>query len=173
MSLSDGDFIAVEGKVVDTLLADTGAGGLREEGSPAVNTIMAGEPGLLESFGQSRFPAVLVRAAGKVETPPGPAYSIMKTYKLAAAVAHRGMDREALGDSIRKIASRLEEVLRSQTATDKQFLGLPDLVDGSEGVLVVNVRRTSFAEPLVQLEAVQARAIVEADILVPCAYRYE
>jgi hypothetical protein len=173
MALADGDYRALEDKIVATLLADTAEGGLREEGAPPVKTIMAGGPDLARPFGQSDFPAVLVRAQAKKESPAAPAYAVIKTFTIALTVLDRGLDRAAVEASVRKISARLESVLRAQTATDRQFQGLPDAIEGAEGVLVSTVTDTRFPDSEVQADRVTATAILEASIQVPCAFRYE
>lgn len=173
MALSDGDFRAVEDKVVETLLADTGAGGLLESADPAVASILAGDAELYKSFGQAEFPAILVRVVGKKELPSMPAYSVVKTFTLKAVVLDRGMDRQAAEISARKITARLEEVLRSQTNSDKQFMGLPDLIGDAEGVLVTSLVETKFNETEAEADQVIASSMVGVDIQVPCAFRYE
>jgi len=173
MSLADGDYISVEDKIVETLMGDTGSGGLRESGAPAVATIEAGDISLMASFGQADFPAILVRTIEKSESPPGPAYNTIKTFAVKAAVLDRAMDRGAVEESVRKVSARLEQVLREQTATDKQFLGLPDLIDGAEGVLVCSIRETRFIETDADTDQVIGRADVITEIMVPCAFRYE
>lgn len=173
MVLSDGDYLVVEDKVAATLLADTGPGGLRETGDPAVACIRAGDPELTRTFGQADFPAILVRATGKTEAPSAPACSLLKIFQLRLLVLDRGLDRAELEQSVRRIAARLESVLRAQTATDQQFLGLPDELDGAEGVLVVSLGETGFPETDALPDQVTARAAVTAEIQAPCAYRYE
>jgi len=172
MSLVDGDYIAVENKAVATLLADTGDGGLLETGSPVVSTVRRGRAELAGAMGQAEFPAVLIRVVEKRES-SAPAYATVKTFVLECAAAERGMDREAAEDKVRMIAARLEKVLRRQTDTDKQFQGLPDLVDAAEGVLVSSVTRTDLPLSRVESDRVIALATVRAEVSVPCAFRYE
>ena len=173
MTLSDGDYRAVEDKIVATLLADTGPGGLLEQGDPAVASVLAGDAELYRSFGQAEFPAILVRASGKKESPAMPAYSVVKTYTVRSTVLDRGMDREAVENSVRKITARLEQVLRSQTNTDKQFMGLPDMIEGAEGVLVTSLQETRFNETEAEADHVIASSAANFEIQVPCAFRYE
>jgi hypothetical protein len=173
MALADGDYKAVEEKVVATLLDDTESGGLREQGSPAVSTVLAADVEVSRFFAQADYPAILVRATAKKESPSAPACSMVKAFKIVATVLEREMDRDAAEESVRKIAARLEQVLRDQTRTDKQFMGLPDLIDCSEGVLVCIIQATGFAETEAGQDQVIARAQVEAEIQVPCAFRYE
>ena len=173
MALANGDYKAIEDKVVETLLDDTDTGGLKETGSEPVATITAGDEEIIKTFGQSRFPAILVRAASKTESPARPAYALIKSYSLAITALDRGMDRTALETSIRKIAARVEIVIREQTRTDKQFKGLPDQVDGSEGVMVASVAKTAFSETKAEQGEVMARAKIEAMIQIPCAFRYD
>lgn len=173
MSLAEGDYRWVEDKVVETLLADTAAQGLREEGAPPVATIMAADTEIIRSFGQARFPAILIRASGKTESPSGPAYGLVKTFRAVARIFDRGLDRDALENSVRKIAARIEKVMREQTAIDKQFLGLPDLVEDAEGILVCSLGETGFAESESVRGEVLSSGSVQADIIVPCITRYE
>jgi len=173
MSLADGDYRQVEAKAVETILADDGPGGLRETGAPAAAAVMAADPALAAFLGQDDFPAILIRVTAKRELPSTPAYSIVKIFTLAAVVLDRGMDRPAVEDSVRRIAARLEQLLREQTATDKQFLGLPDLIEGSEGVLVCTLAETVFSATEAGPDRVLARAQVSAELQVPCAFRFE
>lgn len=173
MALPEGDYRVIEEQAAATLRADDGPGGLCEQGAPPVAIIRAGDFSLDEILGSFEFPAILIRVMAKTETPSAPACSLVKTYRLAAAVLDRAMDRDTAEASVRKIAARLECVLREQSRTDRQFLGLPDLIDGSEGVLVCRVRQTSFPETDAQKERVLARARVEAEIQLPCIFRFE
>ncbi|HUT54616.1 MAG TPA: hypothetical protein VM658_14595 [bacterium] len=173
MPLNNGDYRALEDKIVATLLADTGEGGLREGSNPPVRTILAGGVELARPLAQAEFPAVLVRAVAKKETPAAPAYAVIKTFTISAVVLDRGLDRAAVEGSVRKISARLESVLRAQTATDRQFLGLPDLIEGAEGVLVSTITETRLLDSEAQSDRITARAVVEASIQVPCAFRYE
>jgi hypothetical protein len=173
MPLNNGDYKTVEEKIAATLLADTGEGGLREGLNPPVAAVAAGGAERARSLAQAEFPAILVRAVAKKETPAAPAYAVLKTFTIEAVVLDRAMDRQAAEDSVRRIAARLEELLREQTATDKQFLGLPDEIAGAEGVLVSTITETRLPASEAQSDRVIARAIVEASIQVPCAFRYE
>ena len=173
MALSAGDYKAVEDQAVAVLLADTGPGGLKETGHPAVATISAGDPGIVQRFGLSDYPAILVRVMSKSESPAQPVYSVIKTYTVRAMILARGLDRADAEESVRQIAARLEVVLRNQTATDQQFQGLPDLIDAAEGVLACLLRETSFAETQAFSDHVIAQALVTFEIQAPCAFRYE
>jgi len=173
MALADGDYRVIEEKVVETLLADTAPGGLREGPVPAVAAIRAGDARIAESFGQDEFPAILVRATAKKESPATCAYSVLKSWTVTLTVLDRAMDRAAAEESARKIAARAERVLREQTATDRQFLGLPDLIEGAEGVLVSLLRETVFPETRAESGRVTGSARLEIELQVPCAFRYE
>jgi hypothetical protein len=173
MSLPDGDYRALEQQAVAVILADSDSGGLCEPGQPAVATAMAGAPALAEAFGQDRFPAILIRAEAKTETPAAPAYAVVKSFTLVAWIIDRGLDREAVEVHVRRIVARLETLFRLQSATDRQFLGLPDLIAGSEGVLVSVPESTEFPPPELSDDHIQARARLRTTIQVPCAFRYE
>ncbi|MFO8056104.1 MAG: hypothetical protein R6V10_02260 [bacterium] len=173
MALADGDYLRAEEKAVEVVLADTDAGGLRESGSEAAATVSAGDEAIAKAFGQADFPAVLVRAAGKTESTAMPAYRLDKKFKLRFTVLHKSMDRNDAEEKVRKMASRLEKLLRDQTATDKQFMGLPDFIEGSEGILVSSVPETVFPDTAVEKEGLLARARLSAEVSVPCAFRYE
>lgn len=173
MALADGDYLRAEEKAVEVVLADTDAGGLRETGSEAVSTVSAGDEAIAKGFGQADFPALLVRAAGKTESPAMPAYRVDKKLNLRFIVLHKSMDRNDAEEKVRKIASRLERILRDQTATDKQFQGLPDFIEGSEGILVSSVPDTVFPDTAVEKDGLLARGRLTAEISVPCAFRYE
>ena len=88
-------------------------------------------------------------------------------------VLDRGLVRNTVEKSVRKIAARLELVLRNQTATDAQFLGLPDMIEGAEGVLVSSVTETAFSETRAGDDRVTAQAQAGLTLQVPCAFRYE
>lgn len=173
MALTDGDYRRVEEKAVAVLRSDTDPAGLRETGNPAVAVIRAGDPSLIRAFGQADFPALLLRVLGKTELPLQPAYSILKRFHLRAVILARSMEREDAEEKVRKIAARLEEVLRGQTATDKQFQGLPDEITGAEGVLVCLIRETRFPETAAGEDTVLARAETDFEIHLPCLFRFE
>ncbi len=173
MALADGDYLCAEEKAVEVILADTGTGGLRETGAEAVATAAAGDQAMARGFGQADYPAILVRAAAKTESPAGPAYRIYKKYSLRFYVLYKSMDRSDAEEKVRKITARLEDLLREQTATDKQFMGLPDFIQGSEGVLVCSVPETVFRETEVEKDGLRAVSEVNADITAPCAFRYD
>jgi len=173
MALGDGDYLAVESKVAAALLADDGEGGLRETGSGPVKTIAPGDEGLSAALGQGDHPVLLVRVVGKSEQPASLSCSVLKSFSVRALVRDRGLDREALEASVRRIAARLEQALREQNATDRQFLGLPDSIEGAEGVLAVSLKSAEFPEPETGLDQVVARGIVTFEISLPCAFRYE
>lgn len=173
MTLAEGDYRAVEDQVVATLLADTGPGGLCETGSPAVNAVRAGDLEIARRLGQDDYPAVLARVLLKSESPAHPAYAVIKSFTVRATALARGLDREAAENSARKIAARLETVLRDQTASDRQFQGLPDLIEGGEGVLVSLLRETRFPETEAKSDHVTAAAEVRFELQVPCVFRYE
>jgi hypothetical protein len=109
----------------------------------------------------------------KKETPSTPAYCLVNIFTLALQILDRGLDRVRVEANVRKIAGRLEQLIREQTATEKQFLGLPDLIEGSEGVLVATIVDTVFSATAAEPEQVLARAAINAEIHLPCAFRYE
>jgi len=173
MALADGDFRLVEEKVTAALLADTEEGGLRETGAPAVASARPGDAALVEALGQAEFPALLVRAESKKEEPGQPAAAVLKSFLVRVLAAERGHDREAAEAKTRRIAARVEEVLRRQNRLDQQLGGLADLIEGAEGVLFTTLTETRFQETVAGTERILARATVEVLIQVPCAFRYE
>ena len=173
MALSEGDYRAVEEKATATLLADTGPGGLREGPRPPVSRIEAGDPGLIGEWGQDDFPAILIRATGKTESPAQPACAVLKTFAVRFTVLARGRDRGQLERTARRIAARLELVVRDQTGAARQFQGLPDLIEAAEGVLVASLQETRFPETEARADHLLARAEADTIIQVPSLYRYE
>ena len=173
MALSEGDYLKAEEMAVRVLLDDTGAGGLRESGAGPVVSIAAGDETAAGAFAQSAFPAVLVRATAKSETPAGPAFRVHKNFNLRFTVLHKSMDRADAEEKVRRICARLETLLREQTATDKQFAGLPDHIEGSEGVLVCSLSETVLEETRAESDSVTASARTSATVSVPCVFRYE
>ena len=173
MPLPDGDYRSVEKAVANTLLADTGPGGLFEQGAPEAGSVKVGDEGLSASYGTARFPAIFVNVKEKAETPPAPAYSVTRVFALSIVVMHRGMDREDAEAVVKRVAARAEEVLRNQTATGGQFGGLPENISGAEGTLHVTLPGTVFENTIAKTDGVVAIARIDARLHLPCEYRYE
>jgi hypothetical protein len=173
MTLAPGDYRAVEDQAVATLLADQAPGGLRDPAGPVAATVMAADEELASRFGQAEFPAVMVRVTGKTETPQEPARSVLKSFELRLIVLHRALDRGEAEEKTREVAARLEALLRGETRSDRQFQGLPDLIDGGEGTLAVALNATEFIVTRAAPDQCLGRAEVKARIMVPCVFGYE
>ena len=171
MPLADGDYLQVRGKVIATLLADTGPGGLCEAGDPPVKTIEArlrDEPGF---YGRHEVPALVVTITGKREGLAPNFRNPVKVFELSFRIVCVGGDRTRELFRCQQIAHRLEELCREQTQTDRQFQDLPQVMDQTEGALICSLTRTSFsatARPEKSSGAYTAEGIVEAEVQIPC-----
>jgi hypothetical protein len=170
MALADGDYLTVAEKVVATLLADNGEGGLREGNNPEVKTI---EPRIRREarlYSKYELPLIGVEVKRKTEIPAPTSRLVEKVFELEFLVLCRGGDRELEIARAQKITARLEYVLRRQNLPDQQFAGLPGLIPGSEGVLLARLMETVFESRF--LEEANARnpevaATVSAEIILP------
>ncbi len=145
MSLINGDYLAAENKVSETLYADSGPGGMRETGNPAVALIepeIRDEPKL---YGAHELPVIAVSVTGKTEEFEPNAKTIGKVFHLAFHIICRGADRDQADRQLKCIAHRLESLVREQSATDKQFSGLPGQIADADGVLVASIQSTCFS----------------------------
>jgi len=170
MALANGDYLIVAEKVVETLLADTGAGGLREPGDTPVKTI---EPKIRREaklYSKYELPLIGVEVTSKREE-PGPSSSLVdKIFSLEFLVLCRGGDREAEAERAKKIAARLETVIRAQNAADQQFSGMPALIEGCEGTLLARVKESAFESAFFEdadHKNPEVTAVVAAEILAP------
>jgi hypothetical protein len=173
MALLNGDYIAVEERVVETILADTREGGLSEPGDQAVKTVLAAGDNMIENKNQDDFPMILVRAESKTEKPSFSSFSVNKIFLIKSFVFDREMDGESAQSIVRKISFAMEKLIREQTASDKQFMGLPDQIENSEGTLVSTVKQTSMYNSVDKNDGNLARVEIIHEILIPCSYRYE
>lgn len=173
MSLSDGDFLLVEENVAAALMTDVGAGGLMDPEAPALAAVRVADESAADSAGQADFPLALVRVRGKKEEPLTPARSALKTFAVRASLFARGGDRETVEASVRRIAARVEQVVRDQNRADQQLLGLADLIGDGEGVLFTCLSETVFPETVGRAGQLLARGRVDFLVQVPCAFIYE
>ncbi len=165
-NLANGDYLEVEEKVIETLLADSGEGGLNRAAGPAVRTFgRGGSPP--DSLAASQFPAVLVRASGKTETPACPAARMNKIFALEVRAAHRGRDREKIEDEIKRIAARIERVLRSQNRADAPMQALAESIEGGEGTLTCSIIQTRINETETGTDGAMASSLTGIEVAVP------
>ena len=144
MALDKGDYLMVAEKVVETLLSDTGSGGLREPDDLVVKTI---EPKIRREaklYSKYELPLIGVEVVRKREEPAPSLRLVDKIFELQLLVLSRGGDREQESERVKKIASRVEFLIREQNCVDKQFLGLSQVIDGSQGVLLTRLKSTEF-----------------------------
>ena len=170
MVLSDGDYLKVAEKIVDTLLTDTGSGGLREGPNPPVKTI---EPRIRREaklYSKYELPLIGVEVAKKREETSPSSRIIDKVFELEFLILCRGGDRELESDRARKISSRLEKLLKEQNLPDRQFSGLPALIEGSQGVLVARLTETNFESRFFEDAAgknPEVVSLVSAEVIIP------
>lgn len=173
MALAEGDYLVIAEKVVTTLLADTDAGGLRAENDPAVKTI---EPKIRREaklYSKYELPLIGVEVVKKREEPAPSSRHIDKYFDLAFLILCRGGDRELETERAKKIAARLEQVIKDQNYSDKQFSGLAALIDGSQGTLLALVKETSFESRFFEdanCKNPEVAAVVSAEIMVPANF---
>ena len=168
MALSDGDYISCQSKVVEALLADTGSGGLRETGAEPVKTIEAELRSEPRAYRDHEVPAIAVCILSKEDRHEGT--TTLKVFRLGFFIYCRGLDLEAEVATCQKIAHRLEVVLDDENLPGKQFGSLPSLIEGAQGALTSEVRRTEFLQGG-QVERGQktygVMGLVESDISIP------
>jgi hypothetical protein len=83
----------------------------------------------------------------------------------------RGGDRETETERAKKIAARLEHVLREQNRADRQFNGLPALIENSQGALLVRIKQTTFESRFFEDgggKNPEVAATISAEMVVPC-----
>jgi len=171
MTLADGDYLRLKEKVLATLQADTGPGGLREGSDPPVKTLEArlrDEPGF---YGKHEVPALVVTIAGKREGIAPNLRNPLKTFELQFRIICLGGDRNLPLDACQKIAHRLEVLCREQTRTDQQFQGLAQVIDQAEGALLCFLTRTAFnatGRPEKSTGRYTVEGVVEAEVQIPC-----
>ena len=170
MALADGDYLVLAGKVVETLMADTGPGGLREEPNPPVKTI---EPRIRKEaklYSKYELPLIGVEVTRKREEPAPSSRLVDKIFELEFLVLCRGGDRELESDRAKKIAGRLEKALSTQNLPGLQFSGLPALIEDGQGVLIARVVETGFESRFFE-DATgknpEVAATVSAQIIIP------
>jgi len=170
MALADGDYLAMAGKAVETLLADTGPGGLREQPNAPVKTI---EPRIRKEaklYSKYELPLIGVEVARKREEPSPSSRLVDKIFELEFLVLCRGGDRELEAERARKIAARLEQVLKQQNLPEHQFSGLPGLIEGGAGVLLVRMMETQFESRFFEdagSKNPEVTAMVAAQVIIP------
>lgn len=171
MALADGDYLLVRDKVLATLQADTGPGGLRSADDPPVKTLesrLRDEPGF---YGRHEVPAVVVTIVGKREGAVANFRNPVKIFELRFHIICVGGDRHREVEQCQKIAYRLEELCREQTRTERQFSGLPQVLESAEGALLCSLIRTSFTaatRPEKNTGRYAVEGIVEAEVQIPC-----
>jgi hypothetical protein len=173
MALADGDYLAIADKVVETLTGDTSEGGLCEENFPAVKTI---EPRIRREaklYSKYELPLIGVEVVRKREKPGPSSRLVDKHFDLEFLVLCRGGDRELETRRAKKIAARLECLIREQNESDQQFAGLPPLIEGSQGTLLALVKETSFESRFFEDgndKNPEVTAVVSAEIMVPADF---
>lgn len=176
MALADGDYIKVEEKVVATLEADTGAGGLFETGDPAVKLIEAELRQSLANYKKQELPAMVACVLGDVEEAQSNARNVDKIFAVEIVIVDR-LGAEALAvASVQKIASRAKTVFRDQTKTANQFQQLPAVIEGAEGALITTLPDTKFNVGKADTKASgewAAQAIITGVIRIECSYAFE
>jgi hypothetical protein len=170
MALNKGDYLVVREKVVEALLADTGAGGLVETGCPPVKTIEPRVRAERRQYSKYELPLIGVEVSGKKEQAGPSGRMVDKVFSLEFLALCRGGGRELEVERAQKIAARLECLIHAQNAANAQFNGLAKLIEGGQGVLIARVKETVFESRFFEDNAGQnpeVAAIVSAEITVP------
>jgi hypothetical protein len=173
MALAQGDYLVIAEKVVETLLADTGAGGLCEQGEPAVKTV---EPRIRREaklYSKYELPLIGVEVVSKREAPAPSSRLVDKHFDLEFLVLCRGGDRELETARVKKIAARLEHLIREQNYSDRQFSGLARLVEGGQGTLLAQVKETIFESRFFEDGGgrnPEVAAVVAVEVMVPADF---
>lgn len=171
MPLLDGDYLFVGQKVLDTLLSDTEPGGLREQGNPPVKTIESRVRDEMKHYSKYELPLISVEVNGKREVPSPSSRILDKIFELNLLVLCRGGDREHELEQCKRISARVEKIVREQNQIGKQFQALPNLISGSEGVLLAWVSSTQFKDGIFEegsSSKPEAIGEIKVEILVPC-----
>ena len=175
MNLANGDYLEIEAKLLATINADTGSGGLMETGDEAVKSVRADIGDSPENFAKQELPAINCGVGPKVDEIQGNDKTTCKIFSVGFIVADRGGDRILAEANVKKIAARLEDLIREQTRTDKQWTQLPAVIADSDGAMTSVVVSTDFFTT--KTEKIKgefvAWAAVEAKFWVPCTYTYE
>lgn len=172
MALENGDYLELANKIVATLLADTGSGGLREGDDPPVKTIEARLPEENRYYGKHELPLIAVQVEGKKEVHEPNMRCVAKVFEVELVVLTRGGDRQKEDQQCKKIVHRLEKVFRQQSQSSQPFQGLPGSIEDAEGVLLTTIRSTVFEAASSEEASPKrptARAILRGEIWVPCS----
>lgn len=172
----EGDYINTEKKIVVTLQADTGDGGLNETGDPMVKLIERGVKDAPNDYGKYELPAIGVYVTAKREIQDENEETIEKDFDILFAIVARVGKIPEGEDIIKKIMARLETVVREQTSTGNLWTQLPvsDLIKGAEGTLATIL--TESTSPVVSEDKNIAQgdfvlwAMVMAEIQIPVSF---
>jgi len=170
MALAKGDYLIVAEKVTETLLADVGPGGLRETSECPVKTIEARVRREAKLYSKYELPLIGVDVGSKKEQPGPSSRLVDKIFELELLVLCRGGDRELEVERAKKIAARLESVIREQNLADQQFSGLAAQINGSQGALIARIVSTDFESRFFEDangKNPEIAAVVSAEIIVP------
>lgn len=172
----EGDYINTEKKVVATLQADTGSGGLNETGNPMVKLIERGVKDAPNDYGKFELPAIGVYAIKKREIQDENEETIEKIFEMLFVIVERTGDIPEGEDTVKKIMARLETVIREQTSTVNLWTQLPisDLIKGAEGTLATIITESTAPvvhpdEEILQGDFVMY-AMVNAEIQIPVSF---
>lgn len=167
MGLKDGDYETILAHICEALENDTGEGGLRESSDPTVKTIEKLRSGGVRALRSHETPALFVSIAFKDERGFGRAS--LRSYGVIFQIICRGADAAVESARCRKIASRLEELLREENDADRQLNGLADALGWSIGALTITPARTAFASVYAKGEepVYTESASVEAELELP------
>jgi hypothetical protein len=176
MPLADGDYIKAEEYIVNTLKADTGSGGLVEAGDPPVKLIEAEIRDEVEAYAKQEFPVIAVTIVSKSEGPDPTEEVMAKNFEVHFLIFTSQATREGADSECKKVAARLEKVVRDQTGTSKHFLGLPAEIDGNDNTLLSGITDTNFYTGQSEGRKVPkwfCLGLVEALVYVPVAFDFE
>lgn len=145
MPLAKGDLRSVGERIVETFLADTGDGGLRDAADAPdfpvmlVTDELKGDPSW---YADEELPCIVILPQDK-RTGQHPTHG-PKTFTYTAVVYHKGLELETIDPIVQDIADRVEEVIEEQKTAANSFGLVPGDVIGynSRGGITVSTPRT-------------------------------
>lgn len=168
MSLADGDYIIILSHVLAAINADTGSGGLKEAADPPVKTVESEIRHEPRVYRDHEAPAIAVVVKSKEERRD--AGAAVRNYRLAMRIYCRGLDAEVEIARCRRIAGRLEALLREENSPARQLAALPGSLTWSIGSLELTPSHTEFTTGEEARQGQMRYAVVgvvEVDLSIP------
>lgn len=172
------DYTNLKAQIVATIQADTGAGGLFETGDPMLALATSKARERPRNFGKTEVPVIIVRCEHKTEPVDPDDDTLAKVYNVDFFCMVRSSNLDDAETKMDNILSRLEDLIREQTKTSKQWSGLPALIADSQLTLLsrpTDTQTTTFPQEDEEF-GVDGEfciiGIVQALITVPVGYNF-